>query len=608
MRLPLPLSLLTVGCIVAGCASGQAPSSGDGTGGVLSEGSGGRDQEDEGSGGSPPLDPPPPTEECLIHCSSDLKSVVDCHGVVTDECTDGSACLDGVCTAGACEVAHASQSSVGCDYWAVKPDLSVVSSRVGCFAVIVANTWNTPLHVDVRWQDQALDDQPFIYLPRGQGAGLTYEPYDPDVGVPAGDMAILFVADYVEPDSIYVGCPMPPYFREEVGVWDTGRGEGFHLRTTAPAAVYSSVPYGGGEVATSSVSLLFPTGHWDREYIAVNAYAKSELVEQGLPSLDILASEDDTTVDILPKVAIVGAADVDPSAAGEPVTYHLSQGEYLQLSQVEELTGSLIVADKPIAVWGGTSCMNIPVATPTGDAAHQQLPPVRALGHEYVGVRYGNRSTAGDQEEETPWRLVGAVDGTVLDWEPAPPIGAPDMLDQGDWVEFWGAGPFVVRSQDEEHPFYVAQYMTSGTHVAEGAREGDPEWVNVVAPEQYLKEYVFFTDPTYPETSVVVTRARNGDGAFADVVLECAGVLGGWQPIGEFEYTRARLVQGNFENVGSCSNGVQRMRSDGAFGVTVWGWGASQTEPSSSLGSYAFPAGVGLRAVNETRLPPPVVR
>ena len=88
---------------------------------------------------------------------------------------------------------------------------------------------------------------------------------------------------------------------------------------------------------------------------------------------------------------------------------------------------------------------------------------------------------------------------------------------------------------------------------------------------QYLNKYVFFTDPTYSETNLVVIRSKK-DGAFADVTLGCAGVLGGWQPIGaDQEFTRIDLVTGNFMDVGGCSNGRHEINSTNPFGVTVWG-------------------------------------
>jgi hypothetical protein len=83
---------------------------------------------------------------------------------------------------------------------------------------------------------------------------------------------------------------------------------------------------------------------------------------------------------------------------------------------------------------------------------------VRALGSEYVAVRYRNRYAG--TEESPPWRIIGAANGTVLSWDPAPPAGAPSTLSLGEVTEFETNGPFVVKSQDESHPFYVSAHMT----------------------------------------------------------------------------------------------------------------------------------------------------
>ena len=48
----------------------------------------------------------------------------------------------------------------------------------------------------------------------------------------------------------------------------------------------------------------------------------------------------------------------------------------------------------------------------------------------------------------------------------------------------------------------------------ESVFQGDPEFVNVIPPAEYLSSYVFFTDPTYPETDLVVVRTL-GSGGFA---------------------------------------------------------------------------------------------
>jgi hypothetical protein len=252
------------------------------------------------------------------------------------------------------------------------------------------------------------------------------------------------------------------------------------------------------------------------------------------------------------------------------------------------------------------------------DSAHQQLPPVKALGHEYVAVRYRNRVDG--HEESPPWRIVAAVKDTLLTYDPAPPPGAPSKLDDGQVAYFDAAGPFVVSSQDADHPFYVSAQMTGcndtavGGYVGPEGCAGDPEVVNVVPPDEFLDRYTFFTDPTYPETDLVVVR-RRGPNGFPDVTLDCAGVLGGWQAVGasgRYEYTRVDLVRHNFAPQGNCDNGAHEIHGDAPFGVTVWGWGTKETggnasdqkPPFSQAVSYAYPAGMGLRTITSVIVPP----
>lgn len=387
----------------------------------------------------------------------------------------------------------------------------------------------------------------------------------------------------------------------------TSTGDAFRISSSGPVVAYSAVPYAGSG-ASSSYSLLLPTSRWGTEYVALNAYAASEQVEAGAggkPSLNILAQEDNTRVTMIPRVDVLGSDTVPAGVRDEVYTVTLNRGQYLQITQPEELTGSPLASDKPIAVWGAHSCMNIPVATHACDSAHQQLPPTPAMGTQYVGVRYPNRSSA-LEPERPPWRVVGAVDETELIWSGTFEESMPTTLAAGEVFEFQHEGGFVVASQDDEHPFYLGQYMTSATHVAERAQVGDPEWVNVVPTDQYLQRYLFFTDPTFPETHLVVVRKPNLSGEYADVTLGCSGVLDGWQDVGEFQVTTRQIGTGYFEGVNGCANGVQTLESEGLFTVTAWGWGnetvTAATDTNSAFNSYAFPAAVGLRTINKVKL------
>jgi IgGFc binding protein len=567
----------------SGAASGQGGGSGSGGGPVLSSAS--------GSGGS---------SACSL-CSADLEDVTTCDGTVVMACPAGLACAQGVCVTDPCDAAVQSKSSVGCEYWSLNLDNILPGA---CFAAYVANNWTTPIHIQVDYQAMPLDVGSFTYVVTGQGAQFMGTPYTDAAGLLPGEVAILFLSQAPGQLGPPFGEPCPtgvtPAVSADPAVHGTGLGDAFHITTDGPAVAYQIFPYGGGDAAITSATLLLPTSAWDVNYVAVNAFAKTTISSNwGLPSLDILATEDGTQVTISPVAAIVAGTGVAAAAQGTPTVYDLDRGQYIQFTQADELTGSAILANKPIATFGGNSCMNVPTDTSACDTGGQQIPPVRALGSEYAAVRY--RGRMGGLNEVVPWRLVGAVDGTKLTWTPSAPAGAPSTLDSGELAQFDSTGPFIVASQDGSHPFYASAHMTGGENFN---GEGDAEFVNIIPTAQYLNSYVFFTDLTYPETNLVLVREKGAKG-FADVTLDCAGVVGGWTPLGPYEYTRVDLVTGNFAGVNGCGNGVHSISSAAPFGVTVWGWGSIATFPySSQYVSYAYPAGAGVKVVNDTVVTP----
>jgi len=540
--------------------------------------------------------------QCGLHCSADLHDVLDCNNNVVTTCSADQGCGGSSCVA-ACDAAKANKSSVGCDYYSIDPDI-IDEGTGACFAAYIANTWNAPVSLTVTWGTQTLDVSQIARIPSGNGQSITYSALTNGQLQP-GEVAILFLARY---GSVLTSCPTgitPGVTSVDAATHGTGIGTAFHIVADHPVVAYDIFPYGGGQSAATSATLLVPTSAWDVNYIGVNAYKPDQAVPEAENFLEILAYENGTQVTINPVAAIAGGSGVNAAPAHQAATYNLNAGQYLQLTQAAELTGSAILANNPIGVWGGATCLNIDVDDVACDSAHQQFFPVSALGHEYVGVRYRNRGTT---NETPPWRIVGAVDGTQLTYEPSTPTGAPLALNHGQVAQFNSAGLFVVKSQDDQHPFYMSAHMTGGGDVNPSGR-GDPEFVNVVPPAEYLASYVFFTDPTYSETNLVVVRTKGPNG-FADVTLDCAGVLSGWQPLGtsgDYEYTLQDLVTGNFSKVGNCDNGRHEISSPVPFGLTVWGWGSEQTTGfSTTYVSYAYPAGASVQPINTVVVNPNV--
>ncbi len=529
---------------------------------------------------------------CVPTCSAEHDQVL-CDGQVMETCSADRYCVDGDCQSlSACDAAALLQRSEGCDFWAVKTELNA-EAKGACFAVFVTNTGTAPANLTVAYGNTALPVDEFARIPKGQGQNLTFAPFNSKFGLPVGEVAILFLS---QGTGNKPACPAGPAIPLETQIAGTGRGKAFHITSDVPVAAYQMQPFGGGSAAVTAASLLLPTSVWDTSYIAVSP---GQGGPSGTPLLTFVARENNTHITLRPKVAVVGGTNVAGGPANSTLQYTLALGESLQINQKYELTGSQVLADKPFAVFGGSTCLNVPTNAYACDGAHQQIPPIHALGSAYAAVRYRNRVP--NNEESPPWRLVGAANGTTLVWSPKKPVGAPDTLQFGQIAEFNDPGPFTVRSQGEDHPFYASAYMTGGQAFG-GA--GDPEWVNLIPSAQYQKRYIFFTDPTYSETELVVVR-REEDGAFADVKLGCAGNLVAWKPLGDgLQWTRVQLVTGNFKNVGNCANGRHVISSDKPFGVTVWGWGSAASELLyTKYVSYAYPAGATIRTINSVTLP-----
>ncbi len=545
-------------------------------------------------------------------CSDDLHQVLDANGVVVKTCGPNEGCKpDGTCVA-ACDSASANKSTLGCDYWNYSPDI-IKEARGACFAAVVANTWSAPITLGVEYAGQKLDPTAFARIPSGSGQKLTYAPL-PNGELAPGQVAILFLAHWQDPGNVMADVPCPVTAAVEgkdAAIHGTGIGKAFHLTTSAPAVAYDVFPYGGGNAAATSATLLLPVSAWDVNYLAMNAYPTTTQGQQtgALPSLGIVAQENGTVVTIKPNAAIGAGTGVSAASAGVPVKYALERGQVLQITQGAELSGSPIQANKPVALFAGSSALNVESATCCADSAHQQVPPVSALGSEYVGARYRDRNEG--VPETVPYRIMGLVDGTKLTWSPAPPPNAPTTLASGQVVELASESAFTVASQDDAHPFYLASYMTGCmTYGSVTDCRGDAEFVNVVPAKQFMRSYVFFTDPTYPETNLVVVR-KKGDG---DVTLDCVGVLEGWQPAGaSWEYTRVDLVRHDFAPQGKCDNGRHEMSSKTPFGVTVWGWGSAETKGVFRIPqapgfytqavSYAYPAGMSVKPINAVVVP-----
>ncbi len=117
-------------------------------------------------------------------------------------------------------------------------------------------------------------------------------------------------------------------------------------------------------------------------------------------------------------------------------------------------------------------------------------------------------------------------------------------------------------------------------------------------PGQFLRRYVFFVDPTYATTNLVLVRQRNDTG-FSDVDISCLGKVSGWQAVGaggNYEVAHVDLFRAFKGSNINCETSQHVATSDGDFGITVWG--------TDSYASYGYPAGGNLATINTVVIKP----
>ncbi|OJY24538.1 MAG: hypothetical protein BGO98_16655 [Myxococcales bacterium 68-20] len=544
----------------------------------------------------------PDAPTCGLQCSLDGRSIVQtCTGEVVETCPPDLACGAATCQE-PCAAAAADRSSNGCEFYLQTPRLSKLLPQ-SCHAAFIVNTSTKPVDLSLELEGKSLDVSKALFRSNPADASLVQHtgPIAP------GESVVLFLSDR-DPtiarswaDNVdYAACPagVVPVVHADIAPIDTGIGSSFHLKTSGPVSAAAMYPFGGAGSFVSTATLLLPVATWSKEHIIVNGWEASH----GQPGAQIVASEDDTEVTLIPTRDVQGGVGVAGAPARVPVTYKLGKGQYLQFMQHEELSGSFVTSNKPTTVFGGNECANVPSTQIACDILNQQLPSFEQWGNEYVGAGY--RPRLGNEHESVAYRIVAARDGTRLDYDPVVPPGAPIELSAGQVVTFHsGTGDaFVVRSQDVEHPIYLAAYMSGSEGQLSFGGRGDPEFVNVVPTGQYLSSYTFYADPTYAETSLVIIRAKQG-GAFKDVWLECAGNVTGFRPIGtrgEYELARVDLSRdgeaGDTFGDRACRTGVNRMKSEGPFAATIWGW--------DRYVSYAYPGGMAQRKLVDTPLVP----
>ncbi len=253
-------------------------------------------------------------------------------------------------------------------------------------------------------------------------------------------------------------------------------GDAVHVSAPDPFMV-TAVGAGSGSVGSFRIK---PESQLGMSYLVVT-YPSDGAV--GGSAFAVVATQDATTATVTTTVSTVGIP------AGVPVQVNLNRGDTIFVlasgSFGDDLTGSSVVADAPVAVFAANTCAYIPLPNPGFcDQTVEQLSPTTRFGTEVVAVPSSGRPAVLDQ-----LRVAAIEDGTVITWDP-PQAGAPSLLNAGEVAE--------VSITEAVHiaaslPIEVARYSISS--VATGTGEpGDASQIEVRPTTEFGSRHTFYID------------------------------------------------------------------------------------------------------------------
>jgi len=501
--------------------------------------------------------------------------IQSCSGELT-----GQVCLSGACVK-LCEVNKKFNSYIGCDYWAVDLDNALVQAyspgvwfdAAGAqFALVVSNPHSTQSAL-VKIYQMGEEGEEEVLLDSA-GELLDASP------VPPGQLRV-----YNLPRRDVMGTVLAPL--------------AYRMESSIPVTAHQFNPLDNSvEVFSNDASLLLPSDGLGKVYVVMSR-------EQTFPGLrgflTVVAIADDTTVSVAVTAPTLAVEPFQPLVPGEGITVQMNRYDVLNIETDEagaDLTGSIVLASKDVAVFGGSQAANAPntaTCLPEGvcewdgetpcetlldciefntccaDHLEQQMFPVKTWGTNFVATQTEERGAAKDI-----WRILAAEDGTQV--KTVPSQGLIPVLDRGEWHEFESNEHFMIEAKK---PIMVGQFLAAEDAPdpnfdgvgPNDANIGDPAFMLAVPMEQYREDYVILAPNAYEQDHINITAPH-----VSNVFLDGDPIPNAeWEPV-SVSHRVARL---------SISDGEHVVESDQKIGVVVYGF--------DKYVSYAYPGGLDLK-------------
>ncbi len=353
--------------------------------------------------------------------------------------------------------------------------------------------------------------------------------------------------------------------------------QSYIVESTGPVTVHQFNPLSRQGVASTDASLLLPAHALGTDYMMLAwPTTQSGRVTEGRAYITIVAPQDNTDVTVQTSAPIAAGGGVAAMNRGDTRSFTLARGEVLSLSTPNEsghdLSGSTVTSSKPIAVFSGSECADVPVGAAACDHLEQQMIPTDTWGTSYVAARFEPRG-----DEVNVYRVIANASNTQVTFSPAVDGNSQVTLDAGSVLEFETKTNFEIEATG---PVLLGQWMVgaSADEVCSGFgcfdSPGDPAFLLNPPTRQYRPSYTFLIPAGFDQNFASIVAPSGAqvsvDGqAVAAAPVAIAGTA--------WEVYRVAL-----------SNGVHRVESDQPVGLTVHGY--------QTYVSYAYPGGMKLES------------
>ncbi|HEY3360075.1 MAG TPA: IgGFc-binding protein [Polyangia bacterium] len=506
----------------------------------------------------------PGTRSCL-----GTDTVLECnpagHTAPVATCESGQTCVLGACLP-ACEAAAQARSNVGCEYWPVDlPNfcdktipMAGSCQREQTWAVLVANLNDYTVHVTLEQNDAAPGEAPVLTTVAEQDVGGTALAL---IQMPQREID---GSDNTLPDN-----------------FSALTSRAFRLQSSGPVVAYQLNTL--AETDAIDASLLIPTSALDTRYRTIS-WPSVVLDVMGVKGrnrgfVTIIGAHEGTHVTVTAGGHIIGGTGVAETLKGGVVEADLGPFDVLHLAghqsnmndSVEgDLTGTVVTATRPVAVFAGAVCANVGSGC-CCDHLEEQVPPASALGRRFAVTRSAPRGAEGDV-----WRILADKPGTTV----ATNLPAPwdsFTLEENEMKEFDAMTDFTV---DASGPVLLAQFLKG----QDDSGTGDPSLTFMPPVDQARKDYVFLVPATYVLNYAVIGRpvgttlridGMEAPGEFGACEVHQIGALGGTG----YESVRCPLAAG-----------MHTLNASGPVTLIEYGYGPT--------GSIAYVGGADVKQIN----------